>query len=524
MSYCMSMECEKSAVRYTDVFTPPKLKRQTDSMSTSATSIKDTCSHVREEGCNQGGTETHGSHPCYTCHTVKSEFDHEHGQHVDNSLILLHKISQLYQSHDLSDILISVSDKQFHAHKLILSSSSDVFRVMLYNPSWPESRTNQLMLKEEQECVDVFEDFLKYMYTGGIHLTHYTVLPILMLADKYNVCDLRAVCIQYMCEHLVSTTEHNHAISWLQYAQTGGHERLAAHCHQFIMYNFHKIINCKDFFQMSGAILLKYLVSSELVIPDEFTLFKGVSYWLLHQKDMLFPNGSIHNDFRNMALEFLSNVRFPMIGPIHLSQLKQDPLNEYFMDYFMERMLLSLNYHLGNEYTLGVPASHWQPRNYTNEIWSTSLSIDNFMALPLHDVHLMFFSSPVSASQADENRCWEWSLDLFPKGIHFERCVMIGLWRNLEICGTVYNNVRLVLTTKQPDVRKVDVAILVRAVQDSVEYVKQVIQKHCIFDKDKQMCHFDNIVPFDELNCEDSDYLSGPQNDTFKVTIIIKPV
>ena len=168
--------------------------------------------------------------------------------------------------------------------------------------------------------------------------------------------------------------------------------------------------------------------------------------------------------------------------------------------------------------------NYWEPRNYTNDMWSTSLSIENFLAVPEHDVHLMFFSSPLSAAQADENRSWEWSLDLFPKGVSFERCIMIGLWRNLELSGTVYNNIRLVLTTKQPDVRKVHVAILVKGVQDNVEFVKHVVQKHCIFDKERQMFHFNDIVPFDELNCRNSKYLSGTDNNAFKVTIIIKPV
>jgi hypothetical protein len=398
---------------------------------------------------------------------------------------------------------------------------------MLTNPTWPESRTNQVLLKEEPECEEVFEDFLKYMYVGSIHLTQYSVLPVLMLADKYNVVDLREVCLQYMCEHLVSTTAHNQAVSWLQYAQTCAHHYMASQCHHFILSNFHKVINCRDFMVMSRSLLHIYLSCSELVIPDEFTLFKGLSSWLQHQKATVFNGREDYTEFYNMALDLLSNIRFPMIGPVHLSQLERDPLREYFTDFFVEKMLTALDYHIGNKTDMAmstVPAQHWKPRNYTNDVWSTSLSIDNFLSVPQHEVHLMFFSSPVSASQADENRCWEWSLDLFPKGVSFERCIMIGLWRNLELSGMVYNNVRLVLTTKQPDVRKVHVAILVKGVQDNVEYVKHVVQKHCIFDKDKQMCHFNDIVPFDELNCRNSKYMSGSDNNVFKIAIIIKPV
>ena len=187
------------------------------------------------------------------------------------------------------------------------------------------------------------------MYTGSIHLTQYSVLPVLMLADKYNVCDLREVCLQYMCEHLVSTTTYNQAVSWLQYALNCSHNHMASQCHDFILSNFHKVINCRDFMLMSRSLLDSYLRSSELVIPDEFTLFKGVSSWLQHQKATAFSEREDYEHFYNMALDLLSNIRFPMIGPVHLSQLERDPLRVYFTDFFVDKMLQALDYHLGNK-------------------------------------------------------------------------------------------------------------------------------------------------------------------------------
>ena len=52
-------------------------------------------------------------------------------------------------------------------------------------------------------CERVFPDFLKYLYTGQVEVNVYLVLPLLVLADKYNIKDLVDVCISYMCVHVV---------------------------------------------------------------------------------------------------------------------------------------------------------------------------------------------------------------------------------------------------------------------------------------------------------------------------------
>ena len=95
-------------------------------------------------------------------------------------------MAALYDDQELSDIQIAVGHKLFHVHKLILCSSSEVFRVMLTNPSWPESQKPRVVLKEEPECMQVFEQFLQYLYKGTIQLNHCDVLAVLMLCVTVN--------------------------------------------------------------------------------------------------------------------------------------------------------------------------------------------------------------------------------------------------------------------------------------------------------------------------------------------------
>ena len=58
---------------------------------------------------------------------------------------------------------------------------------MLLKPEWTESCEREIVLHELEECVSLFGEFLEYFYTGNVSLSHSTVLPILALADKYNV-------------------------------------------------------------------------------------------------------------------------------------------------------------------------------------------------------------------------------------------------------------------------------------------------------------------------------------------------
>ena len=121
------------------------------------------------------------------CHFMKTDFSHETGQTVDNSSGILSKLTSLYHSSELSDITICVGKQQFDVHRLILCSASEVFRIMLLSQSWSDYTKKTIQLEEEESCAALFEPFLQFLYSGRIHLDHKSVLPVLMLADKYIV-------------------------------------------------------------------------------------------------------------------------------------------------------------------------------------------------------------------------------------------------------------------------------------------------------------------------------------------------
>ena len=72
---------------------------------------------------------------------------------------------------------------------------------------------------EEPECQPVFSSFVEFLYTCHVPLSPETALPMLVLADKYNVVDLREVCIRYARAHVIPKLQLKDVFHvWFQYA------------------------------------------------------------------------------------------------------------------------------------------------------------------------------------------------------------------------------------------------------------------------------------------------------------------
>lgn len=128
------------------------------------------------------------------------------------------------------------------------------------NPNWTESHNKRITLQEPTQCCNVFGDFLAYLYTGSIllkcnstprynwifvsgriQISHATVMPVMALADKYNVLDLMSLCKNFMIENIPSASRCNQLMNWLQYSFACGHQQLANACRYKIVNPYYKI-------------------------------------------------------------------------------------------------------------------------------------------------------------------------------------------------------------------------------------------------------------------------------------------
>ena len=123
-----------------------------------------------------------------------SRYEHNNQYHFTSAPAT----ADLFNKPEFSDLRLVIGSQQYYAHRLILCAASDVFAKML-GSNWSESRSKELVLHEDDGCTGaVFQQFLFYLYSGSIMISENDsqVVPLFMLADKYNVKRLYDECVK----------------------------------------------------------------------------------------------------------------------------------------------------------------------------------------------------------------------------------------------------------------------------------------------------------------------------------------
>lgn len=243
------------------------------------------------------------------------------------------------------------------------------------------------------------------------------------------------------------------------------------------------------------------------------------------------------------AAEFLSSTESDRVGCLQRCASPSERLMDSLMPSPLSGIILPSSSRGGYAY--------YTPRNYTCDDWSTSLTIEEFAEFPQYGSHTYFFSTPTSVvptssstacrcsvggerlEETDDSSVLEWQVELYPKGVRFPRAKMIGIPENYDIDENCREVVRLAVSSKTQHQQpcRVDISVLAVAtgIEDGSEYMEALAHKCCIFDKEHTLYNIDNIVPFVDLNCAGSKYLTegvaghGSGRTSFKVVVIIKP-
>ncbi|XP_071798854.1 BTB/POZ domain-containing protein 17-like [Asterias amurensis] len=242
-------------------------------------------------------------------------------------------ITSHYNNPELSDVIIRVDGSTFNCHKFFLASASDVFQTMLTGSQWLDSQQQEIILEESTECVAVFGEFLRYLYCGEVTVDTRTIMPIFTLADKYNIHRLRCQCEQYMTEQIGQGNVKG-ALNWLSFAETYSLDQLVMHCYEVIASNLPKILTTESWLGLTVDQMCRLLESPQLIVNDEFSLFKAMERWLIHdmQKGGVTTNlrrllPTVH--FAQMTSEQIHIIEKSEFGQIYEKQLKDYILEGY---------------------------------------------------------------------------------------------------------------------------------------------------------------------------------------------------
>ncbi len=105
-------------------------------------------------------------------------------------------------NHQWTDVIFSVADKEYYAHRAKLSMHSDVFEKMLQG----DFKEGQKELVQIKDCKpQVFEALLKFIYLGTLdknELQKINLLELFKAAFKFNVKELEHFCADRLNKHL----------------------------------------------------------------------------------------------------------------------------------------------------------------------------------------------------------------------------------------------------------------------------------------------------------------------------------
>lgn len=341
------------------------------------------------------------------------------------------------------------------------------------NPEWSECKESVIELVEDPICSEIFPQFLKYLYTGQVRISIQAAMPLLSLADKYNIKDLVTLCSDYMKTHVALAGKSGNLVSWLQYTISFSyHENLTNELKNFLKFNLEVVAESKDFINLDPNILVALLDQNDLVIQNEATLFDIVAKWLFLKKEQIEHESSLSDEEKQEHLKTLieaimTHVRFPMMTVSELAAIPLKPITSLNKEFFCDRMAIGMRYHAGQseKYPNLCENSYLQftPRLYVSDVFCFEMEIPELHKIENYkNFGACFFSKSTLSEFLNDNKEYDestigWDIDLYPRGIRYNKAQLINVYTypyptqgqtRFEIPEAVMRLVRLKITCK----------------------------------------------------------------------------
>lgn len=233
---------------------------------------------------------------------------------IDHRIKIAKSISTLTNGQFKSDFIIKTKmGKSIEAHRLILASRSSVLQDIV-----SDLKTSTLEITEFDP--KIVESMVRYLYSGEIILEKENVYPIINIADKFKIEDLKSSCFTFLVKNL----DTNSCISMIMTAKTGGFtfdsKDLIRQCITFIEKNTQEILESPGFFTFDKDIIISVL-QSDKISCDEIELYNAAIKWGKEQcKDK-----KNFSDLKKVLEGVMDHIRYPLIDARDLiSTVKQD--------------------------------------------------------------------------------------------------------------------------------------------------------------------------------------------------------
>ena len=183
-----------------------------------------------------------------------------------------------FHSGKFSDLTLVAGDgRKYRVHRLIIAYSSEYFHNLLLQKEFKMMQELQLDISDPH---DVFAEVLNYMYQGEVVINSDNSIPLLALADKLEMKDLKTRTSQYIAANI----RRENCISMFKRAFEFDAKEVIDKCTAVIARNF--CFLHADFTFLPSSIYLKILQHDDLAVKNECDLFKGLQEYVLSHKDL----------------------------------------------------------------------------------------------------------------------------------------------------------------------------------------------------------------------------------------------
>ena len=211
---------------------------------------------------------------------------------------LAKRLNMLRRQDHLCDVtLVTKDDKEFKAHRNVLSAASPFFFKLLQS-DMKENREG--IVRFEEISGAVMEDVLKFIYTGSVEITQENCKDLIAAANYFLIPGLKKLSGRFLERQLAKSN----CISTFYFAEMYQCDELINNTRKFIHANFASVAEMDEFLNLEAKEVERWISSDEISVAVEADVFDIVLKWIEQNKSE--RKASFEQLLRHVRLAFLT--------------------------------------------------------------------------------------------------------------------------------------------------------------------------------------------------------------------------
>lgn len=308
-----------------------------------------------------------------------------------------------------------------------------------------------------------------------------------------------------MARHIVTSPDTNRTLTWYHYAKITNGQHLQERCLQFILSNFSIIQQAPDWLDLTPAVMLEFLQSSDIVVESEFSLWTEVVKWITIVEEP--------EKITEKLKAILPHMRFSMMTPADLLNIENSLIYNNHTELFGNRLMNAYRCHSLHTSDLMSHTREEPYRNYCHKIYGISeeMKLPNYSDTPKTESQLLTnmvipFHLKTFPVQLRDDESLTFDVTFYPHGF-YQAHPLYGMYMSRQSDDTILKVSRM--CTMFPHTVDVNIAMVIYAYRDNMKYIAHSCSTIHQFSNESRHCKIESVIPIENLKSKKSPYLVG---------------